>query len=311
MADLLTRKSLVLAAVEAVYGTPETLVGADAILCSNLELTPIAGGTVSRDFYRDYLGASSEIHVGSHVMLAFDVELCSSGSAGTAPGWGTLLQGCGFDETVNGTTDVTYDPISTGFVGMTMECYIDGQRHRLVGARGTCSLNYAAAQIPKLRFTFTGMWVDPATAAPPTADFSAFATAPLPGSNVNTPTFTLHSTSTYRLQDLSIDIGNTITHKDIVNEETVIFGDRNVRGSITMIADALSTFNPFTIAKANTLGNFVLTHGTAAGNIVTINGPKVQLLEPTYGDQDGRRTISSNIVFTPDSGDDEIQFVLT
>lgn len=310
MADLLSRKTLILAAVEAAYGTPETLVGADAILCSNAELTPIAGGTTSRDFYRDYLGASPEIHIKSHVMLAFDVELAGSGTAGTPPGWGTLLRGCGFDETINGIIDVTYDLLSTGFEGLTIECYIDGQRHRLFGCRGNAVLNYAAGEIPKIRFTFTGLWVDPATAPPPVADFSAFK-APIPGSNVNTPTFTLHSTSTYRLYNLSIDLGNAVSHVDIVNEETILLTDRNVRGSITLAAEALSTFNPFTIAKANTLGNFVLQHGTAAGYINTINGPKVQLLEPTYGDQDGRRTISANIVFTPDSGNDEIQLVLT
>jgi hypothetical protein len=40
---------------------------------------------------------------------------------------------------------------------------LDGQRHALIGARGTFTIKADSQGIPYFHFTFTGMWVDPLT----------------------------------------------------------------------------------------------------------------------------------------------------
>ena len=91
----LTRNVILAMAKETTYGTPETLAGANAILLSSMTHNWLAGNTVSRDFIRPYLGNSSTIQLDQHVEFQFEVELQSSGTAGTRPVYGDLLMACG------------------------------------------------------------------------------------------------------------------------------------------------------------------------------------------------------------------------
>lgn len=300
---LKSRKTLILAKVEVTEGTDVTPDGTnDAILVSNVSLTPLAGDTVSRDNMRSYLGNSQQIHVGSHVQVSFDVEVAGSGTAATPPPWGPLLEGCGMEETI--TTSVAYTPISTGEDSMTMYIHKDGQKHAMVGARGTFSINLSKAGIPKISFTFTGLWVDPASASDPTPVFTAFQ-SPIPVSLVNTPTVTLGGYDAI-LENVSMDMAIQVVHSDRPNEEKVSITDRQPSGNISFIAPALSDKNYFTIAKANTEQVMQIIHGTAAGNIVTFDTPKAQVLQPTYGDINGEVSLQAGLALNPDSGDDEL-----
>ena len=137
------RRKLILAKVEGTAGTAEVLAAADAVLASNIELTPLAGDTVSREIEYPYYGNSAQIPVNAHQQLAFRVELAGSGTKDTAPAWGKLLQGCGFAETVERGKDVDYTPITGGEKTMTLSLNIDGQLHTLAGARGTFTAELA------------------------------------------------------------------------------------------------------------------------------------------------------------------------
>ena len=109
---LLSRKRLILAKIEATYGTDPTPTGAEAILVRNLEITPLEAETVSRELIRPYLGASDQLLAQTRVGINFEVELAGSGTAGTAPAYSALMKSCGLSETVVATTSVTYAPIS-------------------------------------------------------------------------------------------------------------------------------------------------------------------------------------------------------
>ncbi len=99
---LAQRKRVILVKPEATYGSDSSPTTTDAILCSNLDLTPLDGSSTERDFIRPYFGASGSIRVENFSRLTFDVELAGSGTAGTAPPWGHLLKSCNFSETVTG-----------------------------------------------------------------------------------------------------------------------------------------------------------------------------------------------------------------
>jgi hypothetical protein len=51
---------------------------------------------VSRNLVRPYLGASEQLLANTRVEVTFAVELAGSGTAGTAPRFGRVLQACGF-----------------------------------------------------------------------------------------------------------------------------------------------------------------------------------------------------------------------
>lgn len=305
---LKARKAILLAKKETTHGTDPTPTGAaNAILTSNLTISPLEGGTEQRKLDRPYFGGEAAIHVGSHVMCEFDVEWQSSGAAGTAPAFGPLLLACGMDETVTADTDVVYEPFEGDVDSLTMYLFFDGQRHLLKYARGDVSLKAEAKKIPHLHFKFTGVWADPSAVSDPTPTLTGFKT-PLPVSDANTPTFSLHST-TPNLASFDWQCGNTVVHRDVVGEESVIISDRISKGSVLIEAPALGTKNWFTACKANSTGALQLVHGSSAGYICQFDAPVVQTMNPKYSAQDGIRMLGMDLSFLPDSGVDE--WVLT
>lgn len=99
---LLSRKRLILVKSEATYGTDSSPDGTYAVLVRDLSITPVQSDTVDRELIRPYLGASQQLLANTRVEVTFQVEMVSSGTAGTAPAFGPALKACGFSETVTG-----------------------------------------------------------------------------------------------------------------------------------------------------------------------------------------------------------------
>jgi len=307
MAGLKFRKKILLAKIEVTYGTDAVPTGAaNAIQTSNLEISPLEGDEVSRNLDKPTLGNELSLIVGAHVMVEFDVEYAGSGAAGTAPAFGPLKRLCGQDQTINAGIDVQYAPVSSGEEAGTMYLHFDGQKHAMLGARGTESLRLSPKGIPVHHYKFTGLWVDPASVADPVPDFSNFQ-QPLAVTNSNTPTFTLHGFAG-NLIDFTFDQNNEVVYRNVVGEESVQIVDRAPTGSITIEAPPLGAKNFFTIAKANTTGAIQIIHGTAAGFINQFDAPNVQVLNPRYGESDKIRTLTMDLAFIPSSsGDDDFK----
>ena len=96
---LLTRKQLILVKAESTYGTDSSPAGTDALLVRSIDVTPLEAEVVSRDLIRPYLGNSDQLLANTRVMMSFQVELAGSGTAATAPRFGSLLKACGMAET--------------------------------------------------------------------------------------------------------------------------------------------------------------------------------------------------------------------
>ena len=98
---LLQRKRVILAKIETTYGVDPTPTGAaNAILVRNLNVTPQEADFTDRDLVRPFLGRSEQLPAAIRAMLDFEVEVAGAGTAGVAPGYGPLLRGCGFAESV-------------------------------------------------------------------------------------------------------------------------------------------------------------------------------------------------------------------
>lgn len=310
---LLARKKVLLAKIESTYGTDPTPTGlANAILVSNLTITPQDAELANRDLIRPYLGRSEQLPAALRAMLEFEVELAGSGTAGTAPGWGALMRACGFSETVVAVTSVTYAPVSSNFDSVTLYLNVDGVLHKMTGARGTWSLSMRNKEIPRIKFALTGIYNAVTDASAPSPTYTGFQ-KPLPVSNVNTTPFSLHGFSGV-MSELSVDLSASVVHRSLVGgSEQVLITDRQPQGSITIEATTVAAKDWWTIAKNATLGALSLTHGTVAGNKVQLTtGSTVQLTQPAYAELDGVQMLQMGLQFVPGTGgNDELSLVLT
>lgn len=300
------RKLAILNKIETTYGVNSAPAALNAIIGKNVSFTPIEADEVSRDLLLPYMGNQGVILTGKYAKLEFDVEIAGSGTAGTAPKWASLMRACGFAETLNATTSATYNIVEDNQSSTTVFFEVDGVRHIMLGCRGTLSLNFAPKAIPSFRFSLTGLLgtiTDQALTAVTQAGWST----PVEASSANT-TLSLHGYSG-AAESLSIDLGNTVTPRFLIGSESVIISDRKTTGQAVLEATTLATINWFQRALARTRGALSLVHGTAAGNIVEITAPAVELGKIAQGQTDGILNYTVPLSFCPVSGRDELVII--
>ena len=307
----LTRKRVILIEAESSYGTDPTPAATDVVLVTDLSITPQSSDVVNRDVVRPYLGSSQQLLANTRVECTFSVEFCGSGTAGTAPRYGSALKACGLSETVASGTSVTYEPISANFSSVTIHYNVDGVRHVVTGCRGNVALSAEVGAIPTLDFTFTGIYNAPTDTALPSVTYGNQAT-PLIFKNGNTSSFQLLSFAG-ALQSLNFDIGNSIVYRELVGgTKEVLLKDRAANGSVTIEAPTLAQKDYFTAALTDTaLGNLTVTHGTAAGNICRLSSTKVDIGDVSYGEMDGVTMLEIPYTLVPSSANDELSIVYT
>jgi len=309
---LLARKTYILAKAEATYGTSSTPANTDAVLVKSLELTPLAGDVVSRDLIRGYLGNSEQLIARTYVELKFDVELAGSGTAGTAPRYGNLLQACGMALTTVASTSNTYAPVSASFGSSTIVYNTDGLNHVLTGCRGSFSIKAEVGQVPVLSFSMVGIYNAPTDVSPVSASYTTQAT-PLVFRQGNTSAFSIFSYSGL-LQSFDVDLANATVYRQLVGSASgeVVITDRKPAGSVMIEAPTIATKDFFAIALASATGGLSFTHGTTAGNRVVFNSPQTDITTPAYGEQDGVRMLNLPYVSVPTTaGSDEFSLAFT
>lgn len=307
MSRLYFRKKVLLAKIEGTYGTDSVPTGAaNAILTRDLSIELFQGNTEEIDYDRQHMGNGKQIYTGPHSRLSFTVDLQGSGAAGTAPAWGALLKACGFAETVNAGVDVQYALKSdTPFSSLSMYFYLDGELHKVLGARGTVTVELSKEALPKLNFTFTGLRVAPASGTASGVSQSSWI-EPTPVTKGETLVCTLDSYS-LPMESLSVDVGNQIVYRNLPTIEEVVQTDRATNGSISFEKPALGDKNFDAIVAAHTVVNLVAEHGSVAGKKVRLDG-KVQITNPQFGDSDGIVMFNADLRFVPtDTGNDEFK----
>lgn len=304
---LLTRKRLILAKIETTYGTDSTPGAANGVLVSDINITPVEQETDTRNLIKPYLGDTEIVVAMNRVSIEMTCELVGSGVAGTAPAFGALLRACGMSETVVASTSVAYAPVSTGFESVTIYVNVDGVLHKILGARGTWSVDLQVKKIPTLKFKLTGLMGAVTDTAAVTPTYVNHGT-PVVVNNANTSSFALHGFSGV-MSALSCDLGAEVNHRALVGgTEYVQIVNRGAKGSITLEASTIASKDWFTAAKTATSGALTVTHGTTAGHKVKIDGPKVQAMNPKYSDMDGIQMITLDLNYRPTTspGNDEV-----
>ena len=379
---LLTRKQLLLVKAESTYATDSSPAGTDALQVRSIDVTPLEADVVSRELIRPWLGNNDQLLANQRVLINFQIELTGSGTAATAPRFGSLLKACGMAETttasavtgsavagsagsitlaagasatddayvgmiisltsgtgsgssgvitdyvgstkvatVQATTaaftpgassgysiaaNVGYKPVSSSFSSVTIYYNNDGVLHKATGCRGTFSLNAAVGEIVTLDFEFTGIYNAPTDTAAPTATYTAQAN-PLIFKPGNSSTFSFLSYAGC-LQSLSLDMANELVYRELVGcTKEIMITNRAPAGECMIEAVSIATKDYFAIANDDTTGVLSLLHGTTAGNRVTLVAPKVDISNPSYGDQDGVQMLNLPYVAIPTTaGNDEV-----
>ena len=217
----LTRKKFLLAKIEATYGTdPSPVAGTNAIQVTNLEVTPIESDNVQAASYQGFIGNSTRgtLVANKRVSVTFEVELGGSGTAGTAPAFGPLLQAAGMSEVVVSSTSVTYAGVSSSFSSATLYCFYDGTRHKITGARGTVTFNMTAGQFPTASFQFIGIYNAPDGTAASTFTVANQAAA-LEVNDTNVTTCTFHGVTSTRLESIDLALNNALTYKETASSK--------------------------------------------------------------------------------------------
>lgn len=321
------RNSVVLAKIETTYGTDPTPTGAaDAILVSNLSVNPLNANNVDRDLVRAYFGASEQLVGSAYVEISMDVEFQHSGTAGTAAAWDPLLQACGFSAGSALTTPARVEHLLatdySALKSVTIYYYDDGVLHKLLGARGSFSVNLNVGERPVFSFKFLGLdgGVTATTNATPT--LTGFKT-PLVVTDTNTGAVTLGATyatgaltggTEYVAAGFDFDMGNDVQFTDLLGTATlagqsVDITNRGMSGKLRLDLTAANEVTFMAAVKANTVQSLAVVHGTTAGFKLLVFLAQVQLINPSLEDVNGRRLIGFDMRVLPSAGNDEIKIV--
>lgn len=304
------QRKAITAKIESTYGTDATPGAAsDAILVRNWNFNPLQLNYEQRQMVLTYMGNDGALVAGKFAQVSFEVEMAGSGTAGTAPKYDSLLQGCALSSTNNVGTSQVYAPVSTGEKSLTIYFYMDGQLYKMLGAKGSVSCVLEAGRTPVFRFTFTGLYAAVTDAALITPTLSGF-TKPLPVNNANTTPMSIHSYAGV-FSSFSLDVGNQVQYRNVIGGEYVVFMDRATKGSVVLETPTIAAKDFFTIANNGTLGGFTVTHGTTSGNKVTIAGSNAQITTPQLSEQDGISMLQLGMEIQPSSaGNDEFSITV-
>lgn len=322
MATRRLANTTVLSKLGVTYGTDVVPTGAaNAILVSDVSFSPLEATNQDRNFLRNYMGASENLVGTAFKSLSYSVELVGSGTVAVAPSWGPLLRACGFAETIIALTRVDYLPISTAFEWIDQYYYADGVWHKLLGCRGTASLDLSAGVIPKIKFSYKGLDGGIAAGDPTGVDYSTWM-APQVVTDTNTADLlrgcthsstgapALAAGTAHPYSKFTLDLGIDNPFLPIVGGESVDIMNRKITGDIELDLTAAQDVSFMADVKANTLTSLGLVHGTVANKKVLVFAPNVQLINPTYADMSGKLMNAYKLVVPPTgTGNNELRIV--
>lgn len=316
------KNTTVLSKLGVTYGVDAVPTGgANAILVSDVSFTPLEANNVDRSFIRAYMGSSENLVGTAFKSLNYSVEMVGSGTVAVAPNWGPLLRACGFAETITALTRVDYLPISTSFEWIDQYFYADGALHKLLGCRGTASIDFSAGGIPMLKFSFKGVDGGIATGAPSGVDYTSWQ-VPQVITDVNTDNLLRGCThaavvapalvggTILPYNKYTLDLGVENPFIPIIGGEAVEIMDRKITGDLEISLTATQDVSYMAEVKANTLASLGLVHGTVANRKVLVFAPNVQLHTPTYADLSGKLMNGYKLTVPPTgTGNNELRIV--
>lgn len=270
--------AVVLAMLESTYGTdPVPTAIANAMLFQQVDWA-LLGEVAERPLALPHMGNDPFSVVARGCSLSGEVELATSGTAGTPPAWAPLMRACGMAQTITPSTRVEYTTVSSAHESAVFYHYLDGTLHRGTGVRGDFTVELIARQLPKLRFSLTGLYNVPTAVGVPTPTLTAFQT-PLAVEPVVTGMVNFGGNSV-PFSSFRYTHGNRLVRQEIPGRSRVLIEQRAPSMEITVEApDALNPNLFNLIGSRQAIG---IQHGTVAGSIIDVSVFARILPEPRY-----------------------------
>ena len=286
-------ENLSLVKLETTYGVDAMPTANDAILCAEPVIPEMRGEIITESLVRPFMGGERQMVVGEHYSVTFKVEVNGSGTAGTAPRHGPLLQASRHALTTVATTSNTYSEISAigaASTSVTTHIWYNGSRHAITGWRGS-SVIFELVNNNKGYFTFQGIgiYAGPVTAALPTYTFSTTAGLALPVTLGNTLNINIAGYTAPYLESFRVTLTNNVIYNSRPGgaKEVLITGMETTTFEAVYEAPLQSAFDPFAAALTNTTGALGVTQGTTNGNRVAFAAARAKTLIPAYSVDNG------------------------
>lgn len=313
MGGLRVSNEVLLARTESTYGVdPVPAAATHAVLIRNANLSSEGLRLQDRAAIRGSLGQLQGVFGGRLARLTFECEIKGSGTAGTAPEIGPLLEACGMDETIVASTSVTYQPVSTGHESVTMYYYEGGRkRHILRGCRGNVSFSLEAGGIMLANFDFVGHYDEPTDQSQPTPTYNA--QVPRAGLNM---AVSLNGVTAIVPKSWQFNLNNTIAMPpSLVATDgygDIILTERNVTGEIVIESELDSVLDLDALLSGGTRFAFASgTLGSVAGNRVALSTPasSTYVTDAALEDADGLRLRRVPLAVDDSTSDQEISLL--
>jgi hypothetical protein len=291
------------------YGSDSEPTGdANAMLPIDVDVQAYAAREIARGIEMPWLGSNGKILVEKNMSLSFKTEIAGGGTPlGTAPAWAVLMRACGMAEVVTETTKVEYNPITDDMEWCDHYFYISGNLHKGLGSRGKWALNFTQNELPTIQWNMMALvkLADISASAAPSLTTSAWK-KPVTPNKVNTALVTIGGYSV-KARSLTVDSGLDVQFRGLMGDESIQIGDREVTGELRIESANVTAHNFFSDADNRTESALSLVHGTAAGNIVKLDAPKVEVGAPQYVNDNKFVGMVLPLTFKPSSGNDEIK----
>lgn len=308
---LRSRRLELLIAKESTYGVLPTFDAAtDALIAENVAVT-LPGEVLDRRGPGVSLTPSRPQLARNHLAINWETEFKGSGTNDTPPNWSQALQACGFLETINASTSVVWNPISSAWSSASCQFFLDGIMYQGRGGRGNVQINAPVGQRAMLAFSFLFKY-DPVTdAALPVGTYDDTTPPPLKNIGLTVDAFAAV------LASCSIDMANEVDIGDDVNGvdgySTVEILDRNGVGNIDPETTLVATEDWWSDWTGSVAKDIDYTLNGGAGNTLAVDMPACVYREIQPGDRRGRaiNTIPFTLSKAASSGDDEITITHT
>jgi hypothetical protein len=313
MGGLRVSNEVILARTETTYGVDPTPAAAThAVLVRNPQLASEDLRMNERGAIRQSIGQLQKINGGRLARFTFECEVKGSGTAGTAPEIGPLLEACGMDETIVAVTSVTYQPVSTNHESVTIYYYEGGRkRHILRGCRGTVTFRLEAGGIMFAAFEFVGHHDEPTDQALPAPTYNS--TVPRAALSM---AVSLNGVTAIVARSWEWALNNVIAKPPSLAAADgfgdIILTGRDVTGSILIEAELDSVIDVDTLLSAGTRFAFASgTLGSVAGNRVQLTTPAASTYVTDTQQQEGEGLRLRNVPMAVDdsTSDQEISLI--
>lgn len=312
--------TVMLAKLETTSGTdaaPTNTADAVAIRVSNLSVKTTQN-FAERDVLTGTFAAPDKLPYSRRGQISFSVEFAASGTAGTPPQWGDLVQACGLAETITASTRVEYTPISTAMKTLTMWAYINGRVEQYNFAVGTCKLNMKVGSVPSLDFTFQALVTSVAAGAAPVPTHTAWkrglavGTAATSKVRIGAVTYgagAIAAGTQYSFDEVSLDFANDVQDLALVGQESIGIYGRNPSAKIVADLTPAAHAQFVTDMAAGTTSAFGVEHGTVAGSKLLVYAP-VGVITSAEDQVNGKVMLSSlGFTLRPSSANDDFRIV--